>query len=147
MIIKFKKLHPSVVLPVKQTEGSSGFDLQCFYDEGDGLLCIEPRKHLLVKTGLAVEIPAGYELQIRARSGLALKHGVTILNGIGTIDSDYRGEIGVILYNTGDQPFYLRSGDRIAQLVPCQLPTVTIKAVKELKDTERGDGGFGSTGN
>ena len=99
-----------------------------------------------VGTGLSVEIPPGYELQVRPRSGLAAKHGVTVLNAPGTIDSDFRGEIKVLLINLGSAPFTAAKGDRIAQLVLARVPTAIVKDVDELSDTSRGTGGFGSTG-
>ena len=100
----------------------------------------------LVPTGIALELPAGFEAQLRPRSGLALKHGVTLLNSPGTIDADYRGEVMVLLVNLSQEPFTIRRGDRIAQLVVARVEHVEIKLVEELKATERGQGGFGSTG-
>ncbi len=143
MILKFKKLREDAIIPQRQSEGASGFDV-CYC--GDGEVFIYPQFWKLLKTGIACEIPAGYELQVRSRSGLAYKNGIFVLNSPGTIDADYRGEIGVILFNTTTRHFAVKPGDRIAQLVPIQLPTVTVKVVTEISDTERGDGGFGSTG-
>lgn len=156
MKIKFKKLRENAVIPKRATEGASGFDLYYSPDKNENdKLPAEMRDERLtifagctkiVETGIAVEVPVGYELQVRSRSGLAAKNGVFVLNGIGTIDADYRGEIKVILHNAGKYNFHIKVGDRIAQLVPMQLPTVIVEVVKELSETERGDGGFGSTG-
>ena len=101
---------------------------------------------VLVPTGLALEIPHGYEVQVRPRSGLALRHGVTLANAPGTIDSDYRGELGIILINLGDEPFVVSRGDRVAQLVVCPVVQAELVSVETLEDTERGSGGFGHTG-
>lgn len=131
-------------LPAYQTSGSAGLDLVAALP-GNATLIIEPHARELVPTGLSIELPAGYEAQIRPRSGLALKYGVTVLNSPGTIDSDYRGEIGVILINHGTEPFEVSRGLRIAQMVIA--PVVQAQLVeKSLSDSERGTGGFGSTG-
>ena len=126
---------------------AAGFDLRAFVDEK---IVLEPFKRVLVKTGLYFEIPKGFEIQVRPRSGLALKHGITVLNSPGTIDSDYRGEIGVILVNFGEEPFEINNGDRIAQAVIAQAlgnTFFTLTEVDEINNnTERADGGFGSTG-
>lgn len=108
--------------------------------------CLEPGKRLLIPTGLAIQIPPGYEGQIRPRSGLALEHGVTVLNAPGTLDSDYRGEVGVLLINHGQDDFWIKHGDRIAQLVIAKVERIDVLEVTELDETERGAGGFGSTG-
>ena len=127
---------------VPETKGSSGIDLRSNY-----VYKIQPGKVVLVKTGLHVQIPEGYEIQIRSRSGLALKKGVMVLNSPGTVDCDYRDEIGVILFNTSNEPFIINVGDRIAQMVVCRTYTQETEfvEVKELDETER-KGGFGSTG-
>ncbi|HLR36251.1 MAG TPA: dUTP diphosphatase [Tissierellales bacterium] len=130
-------------LPEYKTEGSSGIDL---YANLDSSITIKQFGRVLVPTGIYVSIPKGYEGQIRARSGLALKHGISLANGIGTIDSDYRGEIKVILINFGDEPFIIEKGDRIGQLVFLKYETVKFKLVEKLDETERGSGGFGHTG-
>lgn len=109
-------------------------------------LSLAPGSRMLVPTGLAVALPHGYEAQVRPRSGLAAKHGVTVLNSPGTIDADYRGEIKVILINLGDEPFVIRRGDRIAQLVVAPVTAVTFDLKESLDETQRGSGGFGSTG-
>ncbi len=126
---------------------AAGFDLRAFTDES---IVLEPFKRVLIKTGLFFEIPKGFEIQVRPRSGLALKHGITVLNSPGTIDSDYRGEIGVILINFGEESFTINNGDRIAQAVIGQAlgnTYFTLSKVDEINnDTERNEGGFGSTG-
>ena len=107
---------------------------------------LKPLERRLIPTGLYLEIPEGYEVQVRPRSGLALKHGITVLNTPGTVDSDYRGEVGVILANLSNEPFEVQPGERIAQLVAAAVEQITWQDAKELSDTERGGGGFGSTG-
>lgn len=132
--------HP---LPRYATPLSAGVDLCANLDAPVTLAPLERR---LVPTGLYIALPAGYEAQVRPRSGLALKHGITLLNSPGTIDADYRGELGVILVNLSDQPFTVADGDRIAQLVIARHETVTWEPVEALGDTERGEGGFGHSG-
>ena len=139
--IKFTKLHPDAMPPMYQTDQSVGADLTSIED-----VDIEPGQFRLVKTGIAVELPRATEMQIRPRSGLAFKHGVTVLNAPGTIDSDYRGEVGVLLINHGTTTFRVSKGDRIAQAVLAKAILMNYKAVKELSSTDRGAGGFGSTG-
>ncbi|MBW3563190.1 MAG: dUTP diphosphatase [Acidobacteria bacterium] len=129
--------------PAKGSELASGYDLRAAIDEP---LVLSSGARALVPTGIAIALPAGFEGQVRPRSGLAVSHGVTVLNAPGTIDSDYRGEIKVILINHGDSDFTIRRGDRIAQLVFAELARLEIRLVAELDDTLRGDGGFGSTG-
>lgn len=131
-------------LPNYQTEFSAGMDLQAHLPEGNIILA--PMQRVLVKTGLFIELPQGYEAQIRPRSGLALKHGITVLNSPGTIDADYRGEIGVILMNFSDDPFEITNGERIAQMVIARHEQVKWQMTNQLSDTQRGNGGFGSTG-
>lgn len=140
-LVKFKKLHPEAKTPTYQTDLSVGADLRSVET-----LDLQPGEFRLVKTGIAVELPRTIEMQIRPRSGLAYKHGVTVLNAPGTIDSDYRGDIGVILINHGSQVFRINAGDRIAQAVLNKVVLANYKPVKELSDTDRGKGGFGSTG-
>ena len=132
---------PAVDLPAYQTEGAAGLDLRA--DEACTLL---PGERRLVPTGIAVEIPPGHEGQVRPRSGLALRHGVGMVNAPGTIDADYRGEVGVILVNHGQQPFSVQRGDRIAQLVVAPVARVEVVEVDVLAASDRGAGGFGSTG-
>jgi dUTP diphosphatase len=135
----------SVALPTYETQGAAGADLRA--NLGDrGEITLQPGARALVPTGLRIEIPAGYEVQIRPRSGLALKHGITLPNAPGTIDSDYRGPLGVIVMNAGDQAFSIGHGDRIAQMVVAPVVQAQFELVGTLGDTQRGDGGFGSTG-
>lgn len=130
-------------LPRKMSRGASGFDLFAAVDEP---LTLMPGERKLISTGIALEMPEGVEAQVRSRSGLALRHGVAVLNSPGTIDSDYRGEVGVILVNLGEEPFVVNRGDRIAQLVFGRVLDVRFVEVERLGVTERGDGGFGHTG-
>ena len=132
-------------LPTYQSEHSAGLDLTAALLE-DAPIELEPSDRALVPTGLVIELPQGYEAQVRPRSGLALKHGVTVLNSPGTIDADYRGEVKVLLINLGAETFLIQRGDRIAQLVVSPVTHVEIAASDTLGVTERGDGGFGSTG-
>ncbi len=134
-----------LALPAYQTVGSAGMDLAAAVAEGAPLQLL-PGKRALVPTGLAVAVPVGFEMQIRPRSGLAHKHGVTVLNTPGTIDSDYRGEVQVMLINLGDAPFEITRGERIAQAVIAPVVQATIIEVATLDETARGAGGFGSTG-
>ena len=133
----------AVALPAYQTEGSSGVDLCAAIDEE---VVLPPMGRALVPTGIAVSLPPGVEAQVRPRSGLAARHGVTCLNSPGTIDSDYRGEIRVILINFGDEPFLVRRGDRIAQMVFMPVLRASFRVVEDLDATPRGEGGFGHTG-
>ncbi len=135
-----RRLGP-VALPARQTSGSAGFDLAAAGD-----VAIKARAFAAVPTGLAVEMPPGIEAQVRPRSGLAARHGIGILNSPGTIDSDYRGEIEVILFNFSDKDFRIRKGDRIAQLVFSRIVDVDIRETELLSETNRGPGGFGHTG-
>lgn len=130
-------------LPAYQTPLSAGMDLRANVAEP---VVLQPGQRTLVPTGLRIELPAGYEAQIRPRSGLALKHGITVLNSPGTIDADYRGEIQVLLVNLSDQAFEIKQGERIAQMVVARHERVQWLETAELSDTERGAGGFGHTG-
>jgi dUTP pyrophosphatase len=130
-------------LPRYMTEGSAGLDLLA---DVETELVLAPMQRALVPTGLALAIPPGYEAQVRPRSGLALRHGLTMPNSPGTIDADYRGEVSVILLNLGDAPFTIRRGDRIAQLVVAPVARAELVLVEALPPTGRGEGGFGSTG-
>lgn len=142
--MKIKVVNKSdLPLPSYNTKGSSGMDL---YANIDKPITIKPMERVLIPTGLYISIPVGYEAQVRARSGLAIKHGITLANGIGTIDSDYRGEIGVILINLGQEAYTINRGDRIAQLVIVKYERVEFELVSDLDSTERGEGGFGHTG-
>ncbi|MDA7779498.1 dUTP diphosphatase [Flavobacteriaceae bacterium] len=130
-------------LPKYETELSAGMDVRAFLDSS---ITLEPLDRILVKTGLFAELEKGFEIQVRPRSGLALKKGITVLNSPGTIDADYRGEIGVILINLSKEKFVISSGDRIAQLVVCKHEQPKIVLSNSLSETQRGDKGFGSTG-
>lgn len=132
-------------LPSYETLGSAGMDLRAAVAENLPVM-LAPGARALVPTGLKIALEPGFEAQVRPRSGLALKHGITCLNSPGTIDSDYRGEVGVILINHGDEPFVIRRGERIAQMVIAQHEQARMFEVQALDDTERGAGGFGSTG-
>lgn len=141
MEIKIKSL--SGQLPSYETEGSAGMDIRAYLEEP---VQLNPGERALIPTGLFMEIPKGFEVQIRARSGLAVKHGIGLTNGVGTIDSDYRGEIKVALINWGNQPFTVSNGERIAQMVAARYEKVEFTVAEQLSDTERGSGGFGHTG-
>ena len=134
-----------LALPAYQSAHAAGLDLLAAIPE-DSPLILAPGAHALVPTGLTIALPSGYEAQVRPRSGLAAKHGVTVLNAPGTVDADYRGEIGVLLINHGDAPFAIRRGERIAQLVIAAVVRAELVAAAALSATERGSGGFGSTG-
>ena len=142
--IQIKKLSNSVSTPKYETPGSSGMDVAAHIEDN---IIINPGEKALVSTGLSISIPAGYEVQIRPRSGLAAKKSITVLNSPGTIDADYRGEIKVILINLGKEKFVVENRDRIAQMVFCPVVQASLDEVKELSDTARGSDGFGSTGN
>lgn len=143
--LKIKKLHSDVTIPSYKTDGSSGMDLAAYFENQDKIE-INPGETCLIKTGISVSFSKCLEIQIRPRSGLALKNSITVLNTPGTIDSDYTGEIGVILINHGNEVFTVNKGDRIAQMVLCPIIKANIMEVTELDETERGSGGFGSTG-
>lgn len=130
-------------LPDRASTGSAGFDLRAAVAAP---VVLRPGERALVPTGLVLEIPSGYEGQVRPRSGLAVRHGVTVLNAPGTVDSDYRGEVAVALVNLGAEPYTVERGDRIAQLVVARVEAVELEEADELAPTARGDGGFGSTG-
>jgi dUTP pyrophosphatase len=133
-------------LPAPASPGSAGLDLRAALPEDIEEVVLHPGARALIPTGLVLEIPPGWEGQVRPRSGLALRHGIGLLNSPGTIDSDYRGEVGVILINLGDSPFPVRRGDRIAQLVFARVEPVEWEESDTLAETGRGEGGFGSTG-
>lgn len=134
-------LEPGAVLPRYATEGAAGMDV-CAFERVE----LRPLERALVPTGLRLRLPEGYEAQLRPRSGLALRHGIGMVNAPGTIDSDYRGPIGVLLVNLGSEAVVLERGERIAQMVICPVARVRPRAVEALDQTERGEGGFGSTG-
>lgn len=130
-------------IPSYETDGSAGADLRAYIAEP---VTLNPGERRLIPTGLFVELPQGMEAQIRARSGLAIKHGICLINGIGTVDSDYRGEWNVPLVNLGQEPYTIQNGDRIAQAVFCRYEQVNFMVTEEINDTDRGAGGFGHTG-
>lgn len=131
-------------LPEYALEGDSGMDLRS--GEND-IVVISPGGRTLIKTGLFIQLPDGYEVQVRPKSGMSIKHGITVLNTPGTIDANYRGEIGVILYNASDRDYTISPGDKIAQIVLQRVPKIEWESVTELTKTNRGDGGYGHTGN
>jgi dUTP pyrophosphatase len=134
-----------LTLPAYQSAHAAGLDLLAAVPE-DAPMLLKPGKHAMIPTGLTIALPQGFEAQVRPRSGLAAKHGVTVLNSPGTVDADYRGEINVLLINHGDQPFPIRRGERIAQMVIAAVTQVELVPAASLSATERGSGGFGSTG-
>jgi dUTP pyrophosphatase len=143
--IYFKKLPHAgeLALPAYATPDSAGMDLRAALEEP---MVLQPGRRALVPTGLQMALPPGFEAQIRPRSGLAFKHGITMLNTPGTIDADYRGEVKVLAVNLGEEPFEIRHGDRIAQMVIAPVTRAIVHGVEELPGSERGEGGFGSTG-
>lgn len=142
MNIQIKKLKSNAILPQYQTAFAAGMDLHACLDEPIVLMPMERR---MIPTGLAIALPAGYEAQVRARSGMSIKHGITMVNGIGTIDADYRGEIGVLAINLSQEQFTIEPAMRIAQLVIAKYETAEWQLADELDETDRGAGGFGST--
>ena len=145
-INRVKIYSKSGKIPKYETENSAGLDLRALLDKP---MIIKPMERVLVPTGIFLEIPSGFECQVRARSGLSIKYGLTMVNGVGTVDSDYRGELKVPMINLGSEEFKVESGDRIAQIVFAKYETVSFEAVdstEELEKTERGAGGFGHTG-
>ena len=141
--ILIKKLHSDVNLPTYETSGSSGMDLQAYISEE---IILKPGERKLIPTGLSIAIPENLEIQIRPRSGLAYQKGISVVNTPGTIDSDYRGEIKVLLINLGKEYFIIKTFERIAQMVVCPITKVVLSETNDLPDTIRGEGGFGSTG-
>ena len=141
MTLRFKKVHPDAVLPSYAHPSDAGMDVRSIED-----LTLAPGKRALVRTGLVMLLPPGHEAQVRPRSGLALKNGITVLNAPGTIDSGYRGEVGVILANLGDAEFQVKKGDKVAQIVIAPVTQAMVEEVDFIDETDRGTGGFGSTG-
>ena len=141
--VLIKKLDSSVKLPAYKTNGASGMDLMAFIDTS---ITLKPQKSCLVPTGISVAFPSDFEIQIRPRSGLAAKHNISDLNTPGTIDSDYRGEIKIILYNHGESDFLINNKDRIAQMILVPVIKMNLEETDTLPETVRGEGGFGSTG-
>lgn len=137
------KLRPDAVLPEYQTAGAAGADLHACIDEP---IILQPMERRVIPTGLAMSIPEGYEVQIRARSGMSIKHGITMVNGIGTIDADYRGEVGVLAINLSQDAFTVEPGMRIAQMVVARYEVASWNQVEVLDETTRGGGGYGSSG-
>ena len=141
--VLIKKLDSSVELPVYKTNGASGMDLMAYIKSS---ITIKPKTSSLIPTGLSIAFSEDFEIQIRPRSGLAVKHDITVLNTPGTIDSDYRGEIKVIIYNHGNNDFLINNGDRIAQMILTPVIKMELQETSDLPETIRGEGGFGSTG-
>lgn len=141
--MKIRMISKSGRIPEYKTEGASGMDLKAYLSQP---VTLHPMERMLVPTGLYLELPPGYEAQARARSGLAIKHGIGLVNGIGTIDSDYRGELCIPLINWGSEDFVINDGDRIAQLVIARYEKAEVELTDSLEETERGEGGFGHTG-
>jgi len=139
--MKVKKLHPLATIPQYQTDGAAGLDLTACEN-----MVIPAGERRIVSSGIAIQLPEGHEGQVRPRSGLSFKYGITVLNSPGTIDEDYRGEVKTILYNSGKEDFHINVGDRIAQLIVSPVTKVKSIDVTELDETNRGTGGFGSTG-
>ena len=142
--MKVRVAHDSIELPAYETKASAGMDLRAYLPEGS--ITLEPKQRVLIGTGLYFEIPEGFEVQIRPRSGLAYKYGVTVLNSPGTIDADYRGEVKILLINQGNEVFNVEHQMRIAQMVVAKYERIQFKLVGQLTDSKRGSGGFGSTG-
>lgn len=143
MQISFLKLHELAQVPVYQTSGSAAADISACIEER---IVLSPGERAVIPTGFAIAVPLGYEAQVRARSGLSSRHGVCLANGVGTIDADYRGEVGVVLINLGDEPFTVEPAMRIAQLAVVKVEQASWIITNELDSTERGKGGYGSTG-
>lgn len=136
-------ISKSGIIPEYKTKDSAGFDLQAYADEP---IVLRPMERKLIPTGIFIELPSGYEAQVRARSGLSINHGITLINAVGTIDADYRGELKVPMVNLGQETYIIKNGDRIAQVVISKFEQVQFSLVDSLSDTERGSGGFGHTG-
>lgn len=143
VLLKFLKLDENAIIPSYQTEGAAGMDLCAFIDKP---ITLKPLERKLIPTGLKMELPKGYEAQVRPRSGMSIKHGITLINCVGTIDEDYRGEICIPAVNLSTEDFTINNGDRIAQMVISPVTKANVKVVTEISNTERGEGGFGSTG-
>lgn len=141
--IKVLKLHQDVELPKYMTEGSAGMDVFAFLEKD---IILRPMERVLVPTGIKIEIPRGYEVQVRPRSGLAIKHGITLLNTPGTIDSDFRGEVKIIMVNLSNEDFIIKNNERIAQFILAKVEKCLWEESQELETSERGQGGFGHTG-
>ena len=142
-VLKIKRLPHNRILPEYKTEGAAGMDLCAAIEEA---IVLKPLERKLIPTGLKIELEHGYEAQIRPRSGLSIKHGITLINCVGTIDEDYRGEVCVGIVNISNEPYTIQPDERIAQMVITKYEQAELKVVTELTDTDRGEGGFGSTG-
>ncbi len=142
-ILKIKRLEHNKVLPEYKTEGAAGMDLSAAIEEP---VVLKPLERTLIPTGIKIELEHGYEAQVRPRSGLSIKHGITLINCVGTVDEDYRGELCVPVVNLSNEAYTIQPGERIAQMVIARVEQAKIEIVEELSDTERGVGGFGSTG-
>jgi dUTP pyrophosphatase len=145
-VLRVLRLRADARVPAYMSEGAAGMDLCAALEDSAPQQVIAAGEYALIRTGISIAIPVGYEAQVRPRSGLALKHGVTVLNSPGTIDSDYRGEVGVVLINHGSEAFVVKTGDRIAQLVIAAVAHARVDEVETLDATARGAGGYGSTG-
>ena len=143
MDVKVKKVNPKATLPDYQTEHSAAMDAHACLDTP---MTLQPMQRAMVPTGIAFELPEGFEMQVRARSGLSIKHGIAMVNGVGTIDADYRGELNILVINLGQEAFTIEPDMRIAQLVISKYEKITWQLTEELSETARGDGGFGHTG-
>lgn len=141
--VKIIKLRENAILPSYQTKQAAGMDLHACIDAP---ITLQPLERKMIPTGIAIELPSGYEAQVRARSGMSIKHGITMVNGVGTVDADYRGEIGALVINLSDQPFTVEPDMRIAQMVVTRYSYVTWQLTDTINQTDRGDGGYGSTG-
>lgn len=142
--LEIKIVSKSGAVPSYETEGSAGADIRAWLPDGD--ITLQPGERRLIPTGLYVELPPGVEAQIRARSGLSIKHGITMINGVGTVDSDYRGEWNVPMVNLGQEAYTIHDGDRIAQMVLARYEQADFTVTGEINETQRGEGGFGHTG-
>ncbi len=142
--VSVKPLHPGVVLPSYESAGAAGADIRAFLPEGS--LVVEPLQRVAVPTGFAMALPSGFEAQVRPRSGLAIKKGITVVNSPGTIDEDYRGEVKILLINLSNRSVEISHGERVAQMIIAPVQRAAFVEVPRLEDTERGAGGFGSTG-
>lgn len=143
MKIDIVRLNAKATLPQYQTSGAAAMDIHACLDQS---IILQPMERKMIPTGFSMAIPKGYEAQIRARSGLSIKHGIAMVNGVGTIDSDYRGEVGVLVINLGQEAFEIEHGMRIAQMVVAKYESITWSEVEQLDETVRGSGGYGSTG-
>lgn len=139
----FHKCHPYVEIPARQTGGSAGYDIKAFLENS---VSLNPGQRIAIPTGIRVELPAGFVLSVRPRSGLAINHGITMINSPGTIDADFRGEIKILMVNLGLEPYVIHNGDRIAQVLLEKIFEIEWSEAQELEQTKRGDQGFGSTG-